>query len=189
MTTDPKDLQFNTSQVAAVYQVSLETVRTWCLEFQKFLSPRANPGNRQKRLFSHDDMEVLALVALLKAEGLTYQDIHLALQNGERAVPPITTLGEQTNLSVGSESGLIVKVQQLESRLVELDKERNHLVKQLDGFKRDALRHEIRAEMLADQLDKSEKRVRELLDERARLEREIGALTANLSHYQQDDDS
>ena len=161
--TNNKFASYNTTQIGAFYQVSSETVRIWCNEFERHLSPRANPGHRQKRAFSRTDMEVFSLIAMLKTDGMTYQDIHLALDNGQRGVLP-DHLEEITNtLTVRDiETGLVVKIQQLETLLTVAKDENDRLEGELEESQRDNLRHEVRAEMLQKQLSKTDQHVKEL---------------------------
>ena len=131
--------QFNTSQVAAAFQVSLETVRIWCGEFERHLTPRANPGKRQKRAFSEEDMEVFALIAALKADGLTYQDIHMSLENGERGVVPVTLdSGSTALIERDAEKLLMVRIDSLETQLVEAETENERLKEELETIRRDS---------------------------------------------------
>lgn len=173
--------RYNTALVAAMYNVSLETIRIWCTEFERYLSPRANPGHRQKRAFNETDLEVFALISALKDDGMTYQDVRAALDNGQRGVPPPHPFTNPDSL-VPQELNrqLITKIDHLESQLEAVLSENERLKDELDGVKRDNLRNEVRAEMLHEQLEKTEKRVHELLEERVRLEREIGSMQSDL---------
>ena len=136
MTNDykPKDVQM-------LFGVSDETVRTWANQFDEFLSPLANPGKGRHRIFTYDDLSVFALVAELKAKGMTYADVSAALQNGERGdVPEIPTDIDmlQTTIQLDDASQ---KVKQLQSliqqsreeiiRLQTLLEERDRQIEQL----------------------------------------------------------
>jgi len=175
----------NTSQIASLFQVSHETVRMWCAEFERHLSPRANPGRHQRRVFTEDDMAVLALVASLKADGLTFQDIHASLDNGERGEPPPIPDDDEIEglIPQDARKQLAVKIQQLEDELEDAHAENERLKIQIEETQRTSLRHEVRAEMLQEQLQKAEDRMQKLLDERGQLEREIGSMQSDLRRH------
>ncbi len=170
---------YSTAEVAAIYDISLETVRIWCSEFERHLSPRANPGHRQKRIFNEDDMAVFALVATLKNEGYTYQDIHNSLDNGERGMPPSRQMPD-TIAVTEREKNFVARISHLEEQLSQAIEENERLKEEMTQIRQGSLRHEVRAEMLEEQLNKSEKRMLELLEERAKLERQIGAMESKL---------
>jgi DNA-binding transcriptional MerR regulator len=183
--------RYNITQLAAALHVSQETIRLWCEEFERYLSPRANPGNRQKRNFISDDIEVLTLVAELKHEGLTFSSIHAALDNGERGEVPLVLRGESSEsdglILRESEKRLTQQIQQLQLQLQEFKALVEQLQEERDEAKRIGFRHEVRAEILAEQLEKTERRVRELLDERSKLEREIGSMESDLRRKDDDE--
>lgn len=79
---------FNSSNISKMFEISIETVRTWSEEFAGYLSPTANPGHKRTKLFTLDDLTVLALVAELKKLGQNFQDVHVALQAGQRGNLP-----------------------------------------------------------------------------------------------------
>ncbi|HLA42128.1 MAG TPA: MerR family transcriptional regulator [Aggregatilineales bacterium] len=180
----------NTTQIAALFQVSHETVRIWCAEFERHLSPRANPGRHQKRIFTGEDMTILALIAAYKNDGLTFQDIHASLDNGERGEPPPIPDEDDIEGLIPQETGkrLVVKIQQLEEELEDAHEENERLKAQLEETQRTSLRHEVRAEMLHEQLEKIEVRMQKLLDERAQLEREIGSMQSDLRRHSSTDE-
>jgi len=180
--------RYNTAFVAAMFNVSLETIRIWCAEFEAYLSPRANPGHRQKRALTEPDLEVFALIAALKDDGMTYQDVRLALDNGQRGVPPPHPFNSSDAL-VPQEINrqLIAKIEHLETQIETVVGENERLKQELEQAQRENLRNEVRAEMLQGQLSKTEQRVLELLEERSRLEREMGSMESDLRRRSQDD--
>lgn len=180
---------YSTNQVADLFNVSLETIRIWCNEFEGHLSPRANPGHRQRRAFNGDDLGVLALVATLKAEGLTYTDIHVSLKNGERGELPIHPISDDTALiTQQQQTALATRINSLQSELNTIIEENERLREELDDEKRRSLRNEVKAEMLTEQLAKTEQQVKDLLDERSKLERSLGSMESDLRWQKQDKD-
>lgn len=81
---------YTTSQVAKLFDCSTETVRRWSVEFEKHLQPKAQTGGGLKRNFDDSDLTVFALIHEMKAAGRVFDEIHIALANGERGTPPIT---------------------------------------------------------------------------------------------------
>jgi DNA-binding transcriptional MerR regulator len=84
-----------------------QTIKNWSDEFQRHLSITANPETGAKRLFNDDDVKVFALVHEMKNEGRRYEDIHLALDIGQRGIPPEPPQG----LTVTDDQKQITKLQ------------------------------------------------------------------------------
>lgn len=183
--------RYTSGQISALFNISTETVRTWCQEFERHLSPRANPGHRQKRAFTDDDLEIFALIANFKSESLTFADIHAALDNGERGIPPLEVDLEDREKAVIQtiERNLTIKIGQLENQLLTSEAENTRLQHELQKYQHANIKHEVRVEMLHEQLAKAEERIRELLDQRIKLEREIGELQSDIKHNQKDKDA
>ena len=76
------------TETSRLFEVTVNTVRTWSKEFADYLSPTANPKKGKARFYTEDDLTVLALIAFYRGENAPYTDIHTALANGERAQPP-----------------------------------------------------------------------------------------------------
>ena len=76
--------EYKSKDLQQLFDKSTETIRTWADEFNQFLSPTATPGEGRHRLFSSDDLRVMALVNEMKTQGKRYEDIHAALANGQR---------------------------------------------------------------------------------------------------------
>src|SRR3954454_4310661 len=108
-------MEYKSSHVQRLFTVSPETVRNWSEEFGEYLSVTATPGTGRHRLFTHEDIEVFALVAELKDKGLTYTDIHAALQNNQRGEVPqmlVTQMQElQLSLKVDQAQDLVERLE------------------------------------------------------------------------------
>ncbi len=98
-------MYYSTRHVRLLHDISAETVRNWCEEFSNYLSPTANPGKGKHRNFTDDDMRVLDLVAQMKNQGLTYEQVHASLQNGDRGNLPQLPANEMHDLVVAEEKG------------------------------------------------------------------------------------
>src|SRR5688572_12395482 len=79
---------YSTMQAATFFNVSLETIRYRIQSFEQYLSPSAKPGTGKTRRLTIDDMRVLSLVHDMRDQGKDFQDIHIALQAGQRGVAP-----------------------------------------------------------------------------------------------------
>lgn len=82
-------MNYTTTEVATLFDIAGQTVRKYATEFADYLSPTANPEKGRARQFTDDDLEVYALIVDLKAQNRLYEDIHIALQRGERGDPPL----------------------------------------------------------------------------------------------------
>jgi DNA-binding transcriptional MerR regulator len=92
-----------------MFGVAVETARGWAAEFERHLSPRANPGTNKTRAFTQTDLEILALVAEYKEQRLTFNDIHTALDNGQRGTPPAYIPVENPQDSENQEKQLTIQ--------------------------------------------------------------------------------
>lgn len=165
-------------EVAERFQVSVEAVRKWCMEFEKYLSPRANPGPNKTRHLSQEDLAVLGLVVERRAQGMTYEEIHLELQNGGRGsipTPPIPSedktlvILERMRQLVGENEKLHLELTDYKMRLEQLEKLRD-----------EAIRAQATLEMERIRAERAETTIQQLLNERRELDREIARLRVML---------
>lgn len=120
-------MYYSTAQTAATFKVTAQTIRRWTEDFRKFLSPGASPEQGRTRLFSDADMEVLALVAVLKAEGKQTEDIVAALAAGERGqMQQLATVGNMANIEAIKQriSNLEQELEEERARRLEAEKGR-----------------------------------------------------------------
>lgn len=82
-------MEYSSGDLSQRFGVTNETLRQWSLEFKRHLSPGANPADQKKRRFTFADLEVLQLVADLRADNARWEDIHATLDTGERGTPAI----------------------------------------------------------------------------------------------------
>ena len=123
---------FTSGQVAALFQITTETVRVWAQEFAEFLSPDANPGGKRNRRFDEDDLTVFALVSDLKTIGKTFQDAHVALSNGQRGVFPEVSDRALAVLDAKDKHAIAVQVERLQNELEAVRLERDQLLDKLN---------------------------------------------------------
>ncbi|MBW1927482.1 MAG: MerR family transcriptional regulator [Deltaproteobacteria bacterium] len=171
---------YSSRQSATIFGVALETIRNWADEFQDYLSPTATPGRGKHRMYSTDDLRVFSLVAELKKQGLTYADIHAALQNGQRGQPPQLPPDEVQALVVGDqERRLSLEVEYLQRSLMraqqELDEARTAL-KEVPQIREEKIRLEARLEAEQKRIEEKEQQIQELRGELTTAQRRIEEL-------------
>lgn len=83
-------MEYTSKDLATRFGIQNETVRQWAMEFKRYLSIGANPpqGGKHRR-FTFADLEVLQLVSDMRGQNAKWEDIHKALDSGERGVPSI----------------------------------------------------------------------------------------------------
>ncbi len=180
MASAPKEPLYTAQQAAILFTVADVTIRTWCDEFAQHLSPTANPGTNRKRWLTSEDMTVFALISDLKKEGKTYQDIHAALDNGERGTPPpLEPADIQTSITTDHQRQLQADISRLMQELgtTRQELENAHLESQTLKDRIISLETEVRLlrETQQDAQEK-QKRIEELQREIGRLEGKLAAL-------------
>ena len=118
------DEQLKVKDAANRFGVKEITVRRWCDVFKDFLSFDANPSNKQTRLFTDDDMKVLAVVAHIKKTKGTFRQARHLLEQGQRMIPP------PPKLEVTFEQAEVVQTEIIgyQQRIKQLEDERDKLI-------------------------------------------------------------
>lgn len=84
------DMEYSSKDLAQRFNIQNETLRQWAIEFRRHLSTHANPPEAGKhRRFTFDDLEVLQLVSELRSKNAKWEEIHAALDMGERGIPSV----------------------------------------------------------------------------------------------------
>lgn len=149
---------YNVSDLARRFHVSNETIRQWTKEFGQFLSASARPAPGLHRRYEFADLEVLSLVADMRADHALFDEIHASLQAGERGVPAIDPVAliplesqVQLQLLHDTISSLQSKVSDLDallaserSRADHAQGERDALSKRLDMAQEDVIQLRIK---------------------------------------------
>ena len=78
---------FTPKQVADNLNLSSTTIRNYSRLWSDYLSPAANPQAGQPRLYSEDDLAVIATIAALRDNQATTDQIRAALDEGQRLEP------------------------------------------------------------------------------------------------------
>jgi len=169
-------LFYKSGQVANLYGVTTETLRSWSKDFSTYLSPSAQAGKNKQRLYSNEDLTIISLVAELRKENLTYQEIHLALKNGQRGQPPalnpdeLRELQKQAkqetdpetlqNLLVRTQDTLEVvqrqlyELQEIKERNIELTTSLSHVTDERDRLQKQTTQLNKKVEQLTRELGK-----------------------------------
>jgi DNA-binding transcriptional MerR regulator len=164
---------YTSRHVCILYKVTAETVRNWSEEFSEYLSATANPGKGRHRNFTDRDMRVLALIAEMKQQGRTYEDIHMALKAGSLGEPPIPPIEIEALGAENEEQNLAVQVERLNQALTLLKEERDTALAHIRPVEDENVRLKAQVEYLSDQHERDTQSVR-------KLEREIGRLEGEL---------
>lgn len=145
--------------VANQLGVSPQTIRTWCDTFAAWLSPTATPPSGDVRIFTTDDLAVLALVAEMRQHLVGYEAIKAALERGERGEAPPQDQGETPG---GEMAALAIRYERelahAEGRIVQLEGERDHLREELQAERSARLDAERRAATAEARLEVTEGR-------------------------------
>lgn len=160
------------ADIKELFDVSHQTVRRWCDEFEQYLSSSATPPAGEMRLFTDDDLRVLALVAQVKNNGGIYEDAHARLRAGERGEIPDEPPSEQQKQMVMSQ--LAIQNKELRAEIESLTREREATQAALKEKSEEVIRLQTR-------LEEAEKRIAEFKEQgRDDLLMEIGRLKALL---------
>ncbi len=165
---------YNLYAVGERFGVSVEAVRKWCIEFERYLSPRANPGGGKTRILTEEDLTIIALIVERRAESATYAEIHADLENGQRGKIPEEKADSNTTALVAMErmrqvlldnERLTNQVADYQKRLEDLERQREEVIRVQATLDMERLRAE-----------RAETTIQQLLEERRELDREIARL-------------
>lgn len=148
---------YTTKDIAAIFKVSHQAVKTWARQFADYLSPTARPEEGKRRIFTDADMRVFALVRERTQRGDNFKDVHYALKSGQRGdVPAIAA-----QIVAGSPQQVELldqEIQILRERIKTLETDRDMALGQV--------------KLLEKQLAEKEQLIRQLYQDNARLEAE-----------------
>ena len=75
------------NQMSKLLGISDTAVRQWTAEFADHLSPAASPEKGKQRRYSDDDHLLFTTIQVLRSQGVGFEDIHQALDDGVRHEP------------------------------------------------------------------------------------------------------
>jgi DNA-binding transcriptional MerR regulator len=169
---------YTSRHLATLFDVTVETIRLWTIEFAAYLSPTAQPVPNKTRQYTQDDLEVLTLVAKLKSEGSTFADIHANLKSGQRGTATVRNPEEISQISTASrEQRLVLEVERLQRLMVQMQQEletQRQIAEQVTTTREENVRLQARLENSQRERERLEQQVKELADRIEYLAREAG---------------
>jgi len=137
------------------YDVQPNTIRTWTSTFAEFLSDGANPPKGEHRSYTDDDGRVIDLIATMRNEQKSYEEIRAALAEGDRGQWPqpdtqdAQDRKERDQNTFALVTQLTARAASLEGELGAIKEERDHLRNQLQDAQatvQDAQKRAVEAE-------------------------------------------
>lgn len=136
---------YTTTQLAARFKITDQTVKRYAGEFRAYLSPTATPEKGDTRLFTEADLTVYDLIVSMKSDQKqTFEQIHMALASGQRGRDVDMEPDSITPQSTG-QLRLLTRISDLET--------------QLETEKTLRLKSEGQVELLKEQLEKLQERL------------------------------
>lgn len=142
--------------LAAKFNISVSTLRGWERQFSDWLdAPLGRFGNARKKMFTDDDVRVLATVARLRADDMLFDDIKQVLdaelvRTGDVEVQPEDVVAENSAIVPLAEfMALSNRYEAIESELTVIVEERDMLredVKRERAVSVESLERAVRAE-------------------------------------------
>jgi hypothetical protein len=90
MTALKYDLKFGVSEVARLFKVDRDLVKKWAYHFSEYLEPGANPPKGTPRVFSAEDLRVLAYVQMYWEDQPDYENIKAGLNSDSHFEEPFS---------------------------------------------------------------------------------------------------
>ena len=114
-------MPITTKAVAVYFKRSGPTIRNWAKEFADHLSPTGSPEAGKVREFTIEDMRVFDLIAKMKDQGKTYDEIHASLKAGARGdAPDLDESALEVLQAAEGERRVALEVQALQQVIVDL---------------------------------------------------------------------
>jgi hypothetical protein len=82
------DMKFGVSEVARLFKVDRDVVKTWAYHFSEYLKPEANPPKGTPRVFSAEDLRVLAYIYMYWEDQPDYEAIKVGLNTDSHFEEP-----------------------------------------------------------------------------------------------------
>jgi DNA-binding transcriptional MerR regulator len=159
-----------TGDLERQFGVSRQTIYNWIEHFSQYFGDGAKGLRSKQRIFDSNDYIVLATIAELSREGMSYAAIAKQLQQGYRVDDP-------SAVTVGYTDGRMIPAAAVE-QLVDAAEVRTYLAQVTAD--RDKLLEMLAEEKQAHQV--SREKVQSLQDEIARLQRELGRAEGELAY-------
>lgn len=191
---------YTTKHAQKLYDVrSDQTIRNWIREFEEFFSIDATPGKGVDLSLNQDDMRVLDIIAQMRNERRSTDEIYATLKSGQRGNAPdftpeeldlwvkgeyekhLSTQVNELNLRIEQLSQeneeLRTSIQPIRDRNIQLEAEQIALERQVQDLKLQLERERERSDKLADQeRGRSQEQLEKLFREIAELRYKMGLL-------------
>lgn len=138
------------ADLTKAFDVSRNTVKNWGTEYADYLSEHANPEPGKTRQYTLDDACVLSLVAAMRSDNASYEEIAAALASGDRGMWPLpSATSEDTQEDQPQNMQLITQLtaraSQLEGQIGAISEERDMLRGKVDDLQASLMDAEKRA--------------------------------------------
>jgi predicted RNase H-like nuclease (RuvC/YqgF family) len=135
---------YTTKHAQKLFDVkSDQTIRNWVKEFAEFFSIDAMPGKGVDLQFSEEDMKVFDLIASMRTERRSSDEIYATLKSGQRGKSPEYT-PEELDLLVGGdyEKYLSTQLNELTLKIDQLTRENEELRTAIQPVREQSIRLE-----------------------------------------------
>jgi DNA-binding transcriptional MerR regulator len=158
--------KYSTKHLGTLFGVTPETIRLWTAEFAEYLSPTAHPGPNRARYYTQEDLDVLTLVANLKADGIVFTEIHASLRAGQRGDAAVQSPDEISEIATANrEQRLALEVERLHRQLAEVRHElesQRKVADQVHAMREDNVHLKARAELIEEERHRLVQQITEL---------------------------
>lgn len=113
---------YEPKHIQRLFNLSPQTVRNYAADFARHLSPRANPGDGKHRAFTQEDVRVFSLIVEMNANKRSSEEIHAALDAGQRGDAPPVAPDDMLELALSPQAReLLSTIDDLADRLAALE--------------------------------------------------------------------
>lgn len=121
-----------TGDLARLFGVSDNTIRTWISTFDEFFSNQARAVNTKQRAYTEDDVIILATIAKLSADNYPHAVIKDKLKAGERVENPSeANFGVDTRMIPAAAMEQVIDSVELRVEIEQIRSERDRLLIEL----------------------------------------------------------
>jgi DNA-binding transcriptional MerR regulator len=170
--------KYSTKHLGTLFSVTPETIRLWTAEFAEYLSPTAHPGPNRARYYTQEDLEILTLVANMKADGIVFTEIHASLRAGQRGDAAVQSPDEISEIATANrEQRLALEVERLQRQLVELRHElesQRKVADQVQVMREENVHLKARAELIEQERQRLQQQLDELREQIIQLAEKAG---------------
>jgi DNA-binding transcriptional MerR regulator len=172
-------------ELAQLLGVTSNTIRRWCDEFHRYLSPTASPPKGKPRILAPHDQRVLHYVAGARDSGNPIETIQArldAMQDNDWAdLPDVPVEWGQRNETVAAP--VAARVTHDAAQIAALQRDLAHTQQQLQVATERADQLQMELDSLRDEKDADQAKIHALELDLAKVQGEVQTLRARLSSY------